>query len=513
MSRESHLFGRIGRRLFLAGAGGSLVAVPMLESLAPRRARASDGALPFLIVFQQLFGVQQQARFGGPHSSEPEGFWPDLDVSSGMAALSDGSLPDVGVSDRALHELRGLEPHLAILRGVRMQEITANHHETRRAQLLTGSAHNYERPDPLSDHHMNAWGRNESLDFKLARELDGSRPILCGKNNGTFQISYDQTLASPSETRNPLTVYDTLFRTSTATAHEQLRRSLATDAVAAELSSLRADTRLSSEDRLKLERHFDALREVEVRLTCMVPELGTPGLANLARSLEDVPTRLDDGSIFGAGPRWQDRLYPEESTLAFMELLALGASCNAFRAATFAAEGYLFSNTDIFPEGGERERGFSAGYHGISHRTLSPEVGVGEWSGAGVNEHHRVDRWYARKFRFLVERLRELGALDQGVCVFTNEIATGAHDAVDVPFVLAGNCGGRLRTGFFADLHGPGAPDVNRLVPNNRLLNTIGAAMGLRSADGQPLHDFGGIREDGSVDEGGFVEPLVAFTG
>jgi hypothetical protein len=504
---------RVSRRFFLGGLGGAVVALPFLESLAPKRAGASDGAHPFLINFVQIFGVQQRYRFGGPHGGETERFWPDLDASAGRVNLSDGALPDIATNDRAVHELRGLEQHLAILRGVRFHELNEQHHETRRTQLLTGSAHNFERPisDRSSEHHQNAWGRHESLDFKVARELDASRPILCGKNTEFAQMSFDQTVSRVSTETNPMTVYDLLFRSVSLSANEQRRRQLATDTVAAELNSIRMDTRLSSEDRQRLDRHFDALRDVERSLTCMVPEMGSPSLSSLRASLAVVPTLQDDGMFHGESPIYQDRNYNQETTQAFMEVLALGASCNAFRSAGITTSGHYFAHTDIFSDEGERGQGFVTAYHPISHRTLSRD-GSGEWAGAGDMEHHRIDRWHLRRFRFLVERLRDLGALNEGVCVYANEIATGAHEAADVPFILAGNCKGRLQNGFYADLHGPGAPDQSRCIPNNRLLNTIGAAMGLRSADGAVLHDFGGIRPDGGVDEGGHIADLVNFS-
>ncbi len=502
---------RVSRRFFLAGASGAVVSLPFLESLAPKRAGAADGAHPFLINLVQVYGVQQRYRFGGLHSGEREGFWPDLDTSGGRVNLSAGALPDIASNDRAVHELRGLEPHLAILRGVRFHELYEGHHETRRTQLFTGSAHNFERPDRSTEAHQNAWGRHESFDFKVARELDASRPILCGKNEQFAQMSFDQTVSRVSTESNPMTVYDQLFRSVSLTANEQRRRQLATDTVAAELNSIRIDTRLSSEDRSRLDRHFDALRDVERTLTCAIPEMSSPGLSNLRASLELVGTLQDDGSIRGEGPRYNDRNYNEETTQAFIEVLALGASCNAFRSAGIVTSGHYFAHTDVFSDPAERSRGFVTSYHPISHRTLSPDASNGFMSNVGEAEHHRIDQWHLRRFRFLVERLRDLGSLDDGVCLFTNEIATGAHEAADIPFILAGNCKGRLQNGFYADLHGPGTPDQNRCVPNNRLLNTIGAAMGLRSEDGAPLHDFGGIRPDGSRDEGGHIAELANF--
>ena len=51
-----------------------------------------------------------------------------------------------------------------------------------------------------------------------------------------------------------------------------------------------------------------------------------------------------------------------------------------------------------------------------------------------------------------------------------------------MPYLLAGNAGGALKTGQYLDLGG---------VANNKILNTIGAAVGCTNEAGGPLDDFG----------------------
>ncbi|HTN82871.1 MAG TPA: hypothetical protein VL242_04280, partial [Sorangium sp.] len=64
-----------------------------------------------------------------------------------------------------------------------------------------------------------------------------------------------------------------------------------------------------------------------------------------------------------------------------------------------------------------------------------------------------------------------------------------------VPYILAGGAAGYLKTGQFID----------RKVTNNKLLNTIGAAVGCTNGQGGPLDDFG----DESL-EGGLIDELLA---
>jgi hypothetical protein len=93
--------------------------------------------------------------------------------------------------------------------------------------------------------------------------------------------------------------------------------------------------------------------------------------------------------------------------------------------------------------------------------------------------------------------------LDQGVAVWLNDLSTGPpHGSNNLPYVCAGSCGGVLRTGQYVE-----AADVatNKYVTNNKFLNTIGAAVGVKNAAGQPLDDFG----DPSLAKGPIPQMLV----
>ena len=76
--------------------------------------------------------------------------------------------------------------------------------------------------------------------------------------------------------------------------------------------------------------------------------------------------------------------------------------------------------------------------------------------------------------------------VDQGVSVWFNDLGSGpSHSARNVPFILAGSCNGYLKQGVAVTASGGGNPN------HNKLLNTIGSAVGVRNAAGGPLDDFG----------------------
>ena len=93
----------------LRGAGGVAITLPVLEGIAPRRARA-DGNLvdPYAIFFRQANGVAA-AQNTNEIGSEPERFWP---TEEGPITLA--TLPE----DRALHELVDFRDRLLAVNGV-----------------------------------------------------------------------------------------------------------------------------------------------------------------------------------------------------------------------------------------------------------------------------------------------------------------------------------------------------------------------------------------------------------
>ena len=81
-----------------------------------------------------------------------------------------------------------------------------------------------------------------------------------------------------------------------------------------------------------------------------------------------------------------------------------------------------------------------------------------------------------------------------------------------MPYIVAGGAGGKLKTGRFLDLQSEDiqivdtpndtsiefaatiAAAMKAQTPCSKVLNTLGAALGLTSADKSPLSDFGGYQ-------------------
>jgi hypothetical protein len=104
------------------------------------------------------------------------------------------------------------------------------------------------------------------------------------------------------------------------------------------------------------------------------------------------------------------------------------------------------------------------GWHDLSHQTPAPNGLTGEFV--------KLNQWMATQFAYLLGKLKQYGLLEDSLVLWTNSMQNAnAHDSSNVPLVLAGRLGGRLRTGRHFRIASP-----NRYV--NDLYVTIARAFG-----------------------------------
>ena len=518
---------RSGRRRFLTGLGGLLVALPFLEGLE-RPTQADTVDRRFFLNFRQWFGVQQRPRFGGMYKDELEQFWPDAPLDpGGSVSLTQQLLEKKGSNGerRATGELAGFASKLLMVRGVRVLDMTGLH-RPHLVQVMSGSGFQRTHPNytTQTNDDNNAWPMHETIDTFISRTIDGTMPLSFDTLvNNDPQTSYKNgdnggnPIQHPS-IKHPSAAYAQLFGQAQLDAQAEALRQRASDAVRAELKSLRADSRLSGEDRRRLDAHFDAMNELESKLRCMPPDVSHPSMIAVVES--DKP-KLANSTM----ARWESsgnyNEFADSVADAFIQIAALGVACGAFRAANIVMPPDTnFNHSSIFDAGtSEYDQGFPGHYHPLSHRAFSQ---AGQDDGTDFTElekgaaaHHRIDRWHAQKFAKLLGLLNDAGVIDQGLTVWSNENGFGDHWSYDMPYIVAGNAGGKLKTGRFVDLQsaavepGDSADDAARTkaamskqVPCTKLLNTLGAALGLTSADKSPLSDFGGIQTHEGVPTG-----------
>ena len=107
-------------------------------------------------------------------------------------------------------------------------------------------------------------------------------------------------------------------------------------------------------------------------------------------------------------------------------------------------------------------------FHYISHRTQS-DGNIGQNSTAEA-AHAEIDQVRMQTLAKGLKYFKDRGLQDKCVVVWTNHVAEGNHSMKNVPFVLWGSGGGRLKQGQLVDGGGQN---------NGTLLNVvIGAATG-----------------------------------
>jgi hypothetical protein len=444
------LFKRPGRRAFLRGLGTDI--------LTPRRRSAAQDATPprFAVFIRQGNGVAQAS------STEPERFWP-----SNKGALTTASM--MAEPGRAVVELASYADKLLLVGGTRF-EFTKNNcgHSAGGNQVLTAARIS---DDPTGQYSL---AMGESVDNRMAREINpaGVDPLtlLTGPTQGYLPVvlSYRGEKDLRGADNDPFAVYTRMMglagMDAEVVAQISSRRKSVNDLVRGQMASLLSSSDLSKSDRTRLELHQDAIRDVEVKMACILPEM---------RAQEMDGINPVDGSKY------------IEVTQMHMDLIALSFACDYSRVATlqmghgndgtqFAIPG--FRNGELLPR-----------FHQISHRIYS-DGATGDPIEGAQEMHHEIDKLHARLFRYLLDKLSSYSTpegtlLDSGFAAWTNDLGHGvSHNFKNIPWVLAGSCGGYLKQGQYID-----AGDVT----HNKLFNTLLNAVGVRKEDGSLVDDFG----------------------
>jgi hypothetical protein len=371
-----------------------------------------------------------------------------------------------------LSPLEKLKSRLLVIDGlshkVIIEKSDRSGHSAGMNTALTGR--NNKIVDPAQPLHSLATGI--SLDQYLAGKIGGGtklRSIECGIQVEPYykafaSLSYRDPQSPIMPENSPYRVFDRLFRSvsdsgvsdSAATQESLEDRQRVLESASKELEALRK--RLPTDDRLKMEAHIEAVREVGHSLTtgagitsgraCKKPDLG-------------VPLDIEKNSNIPAIGKMQ------------MDLVAMSLACDLTRVATiqfgkggsnhrFTWLGKEFA-TDPLLNSFCQARGF----HALAHKESDPESRA---------KLVRINTWYAEQFAYFLHKLASIpegggSVLDQTVVVWVNELGSGGtHSHEKTPWVLGGNAGGFLKTGQLLSYAGEA---------HNRLLLTLCHAMGV----------------------------------
>lgn len=406
---------QLSRRTMLRGLGVSMT-LPWLESLpvwggdaADRRNAGSEAPIRMAILFAGC----------GFHRHE---WW----------AKGEGRSMELG---KVLHPLADFRDRMTFIRGLyNAESLKGNIHSSQTGNLLSGA--------PLASGGTIQSGT--SVDQLVARHVGRktklpSLVLGCEKANPSVHKNYSMLYSShiswsSPTTPTPLEVYPALaFDHLFKDAAQQGDKSVL-DAVLADAKDLRRG--VSSTDQLKLDEYLNSVREVEQR----IERAGSRG------EMQGWRPTLSEPNI----PRPKDG-YPQdvvEHMRLMCDILVLAFQTDATRVCT------LKLNND--------------------HGTLRfPHLGV-DYMIHHLLSHNDTDDWlkvnqfFLEQVAYIARKLDaiqegERTALDNSMIVLCSSMLNGHHDATQLPVVMLGTAGGRIKGGQNLDYLGKSDRQMCRL--------------------------------------------------
>ena len=323
-----------------------------------------------------------------------------------------------------------------------------------------------------------------SLDQYLARTL--------GLGNGTPFPTLNLGVGSPGDANqdaiahgpggavirnqlDPVAVFDQVFAnlagmgTSTAADAARRRGQSVIDFVRGDLNSLSG--RLAAQEKLKLDQHLSALRDIETRLTSVAPTTCTAPARPVPSGNSDPSLNFPQIYKYNGGEPYFDRIANLQ-----IDLLAQALLCDSTRFATlfFDDPGKIITvDGTQLPADVHNEVA-----HTYSGDTASTQVRLG-----------RLNRYYYGKIARLMQRLDEGGLLDSTVIMAGSDMGNpSAHSTRNIPLLLAGGANGALTMGRRIKA-GADCPTSNQyctaptlaLTPHNKVLVSVAKLFGDQS--------------------------------
>ena len=448
---------RLPRRTFLRGLGGAAVALPMLEIMLDDagEARADGHALP--LRYLVCFGGFSLTTDGDPLTDSyiPSATGPAYPLGAGLLPLLERGVQDevTVVSGLSIPSQEAQDENAPIPPGGRTVHFHAHVNPVvsgmRSAPWTAMDTHIPTVTGPSSDQIV-----AEALGGQTAFPSLAYRAQALLYNTGTYHmnrdtISYRRGAGGQIErvvpVVSPRQAYDALFlgftpddpEEAAAKALELDRRRSVLDVVDRRMGGLL--DRLGAADRMRLERHYEEIRALELRLQatggdaggeCM--QLGDPG--------DDPPLGGEPASEedYDVNAGYSD----EDARLRLLcDLMHMAFTCDLTRVGSLMFTMFQ-SFMNVSPVSGH-----AFGLHDLSHNGDSWQL-------------DDVIAWHVDHFGYLVQRLRDTpeGAgtlLDRCAVVLLNEAGAGvsyengalwsAHSTDNMAVLVAGGAGGLTR--------------------------------------------------------------------
>lgn len=390
--------------------------------------------------------------------------------------LPSGSGSNFGLSE-ILAPFAPYKSKMAVVDGlsIRADESIGAPHTKGMPLLWTGSGlledDTFERLDQDGNFLFNyGWNEGASVDQLIATHLEATGSatpyrslqfgVQCSNSHPGHRMVYSGAQKPLQPVNSPYQALDQYFGVG-STPHElatrKAERLSILDAVFPQVQAL--SSKVSSEDKFKIEAHLDAINDIEYSLkntvVCTAPEVQS-GLHQ--SNSDDVPLL----------------------TQAQMKIMARVLACDMTRVCSFQFSRGENDSTK-YPWLGVNDQV----HHLITH----------DQSALAIDQMTSIYTWYAQQvadFIGLLDSIPEGDGtlLDNTLVVWGSEISRGwDHNFDNMPFVLAGGGGGAIPMGRFYQFPGQ---------EHNRLLVSLCQAMGMASTNQFGTLDLG----NGALDFG-----------
>lgn len=505
----------VSRRRFLRGAGGAALALPFLESLAPRQAAAQTAAQPKRFIVLKSFSTQLiqewYPRFTGNGYQLKDSKYPGTTKADGTTLLTQtlvsGSpytwapLADFqtanGVSGILGPALNPFLPKLNLIRGLDFLPTVNHNYGGLLGNFSSCTAATPCEADNIADvptiDQVLAYSPKFYPSTPALRYLHVSQGVTGSMSYSNLGIANGAVQQLNART-NPRDAFNDVFgsmMTGGTTTPPPDRDKLLIDRVYQDYMRLKQNTRMSAADKQLVDRYVTLVSELQAKImprptmTCTRP--AQP--ASLANNSATTPSDITQ--------KWS----------LFLDVIAAAIMCDQTRIITIGVHKALGPGPDSASSalvGHYHSEDASGGtWHGLAH----------DWSNTNSRRMLKgINAWIASEI--VAKLLAKLDVpeangktyLDNSLVYWGNELGFN-HIAYSVPCLLAGSAGGYLKTGryldyidwngraYFAQENG----NVIKGIPHNRFLVTVLQAMGLAPAD----YERSGQRGYGSTSTAG----------
>ncbi|NUP05151.1 MAG: DUF1552 domain-containing protein [Polyangiaceae bacterium] len=470
---------KLSRRFFLRGAGGVAIALPLLDVMSPRTSRAAEGPKRYLVCFGgQSLGADNDTRHN--------------------LYVPDATGPLTAPFKLALAPLEGVKDRITVVSNLEIPAATggtppaagrpSGFHATSLGPLFSGMRSSDNRAHSITSDQVvaNAVGQETTFASLVYRVQAGwyladSQPV------GRDLMSYRGDGDPIDATVSPKQAFDSLFYNfatpddPAASAEQDFKwraRKSVLDLV--ERRSERLVSKLSGADRQRLEKHWDEIRDLEMRISALPPvasgacEVPTDPGADPAQGGDNQSADVYDTNVGYSGE--------EQRATVFCDLVQMAFACDLTRASTLMftmAQSHMMMN---------ELTGDATDQH---------ELGHGGAPG-GTEAVSRGIAWHMKHFGRLVQMLADTpenggSLLDSCAVVFLHEGGHGfgenedntSHSTENMACLVAGGAGG-LVSGVHIDAGGLHPANVlitamNAVgVDTNQLGEVTGTVPGLR---------------------------------